>query len=289
MLRKIKYHSFAFAKVNLTLRILSKLKYGYHRIQSFIIFLNLKDEIQLTESDLRYDKIIFKGKFSRGINKKSNTISKLLKILRAKGFLKNVFFKVIIEKNIPQGSGLGGGSSDAASVLNILKKKYYLKISKKKMIDVASQVGSDVPFCIDYFKKIINSSNKKFVRPRINLRFFLLLVYPNFKNSTRKIYKLNNLFSRPNSQLTEKYLKNNLINILKNDQNDLQTIVENKNKKIKDLIYQLSIQKNCLFSRMSGSGSTCYGVFQNLRSAKRAKKMLKKYYPNYWSVVSKTM
>ena len=289
MLRKIKYHSFAFAKVNLTLRILSKLKYGYHRIQSFIIFLNLKDEIQLTESDLRYDKIIFKGKFSRGINKKSNTISKLLKILRAKGFLKNVFFKVIIEKNIPQGSGLGGGSSDAASVLNILKKKYYLKISKKKMIDVASQVGSDVPFCIDYFKKIINSSNKKFVRPRINLRFFLLLVYPNFKNSTRKIYKLNNLFSRPNSQLTEKYLKNNLINILKNDQNDLQTIVENKNKKIKDLIYRLSIQKNCLFSRMSGSGSTCYGVFQNLRSAKRAKKMLKKYYPNYWSVVSKTM
>ena len=289
MLRKIKYHSFAFAKVNLTLRILSKLKYGYHRIQSFIIFLNLKDEIQLTESDLKNDKIIFKGKFSRGINKKSNTISKLLKILRAKGFLKNVFFKVIIEKNIPQGSGLGGGSSDAASVLNILKKKYYLKISKKKMIDVASQVGSDVPFCIDYFKKIINSSNKKFVRPRINLRFFLLLVYPNFKNSTRKIYKLNNLFSRPNSQLTEKYLKNNLINILKNDQNDLQTIVEKKNKKIKDLIYQLSIQKNCLFSRMSGSGSTCYGVFQNLRSAKRAKKMLKKYYPNYWSVVSKTM
>ena len=288
MLRKIKYHSFAFAKVNLTLRILSKLKYGYHRIQSFIIFLNLKDEIQLTESDLRYDKIIFKGKFSRGINKKSNTISKLLKILRAKGFLKNVFFKVIIEKNIPQGSGLGGGSSDAASVLNILKKKYYLKISKKKMIDVASQVGSDVPFCIDYFKKIINSSNKKFVKPRINLRFFLLLVYPNFKNSTRKIYKLNNLFSRPNSQLTEKCLKNNLINILKNDQNDLQTIVEKKNKKIKDLIYRLSIQKNCLFSRMSGSGSTCYGVFQNLRSAKRAKKMLKKYYPNYWSVVSKT-
>ena len=288
MLRKIKYHSFAFAKVNLTLRILSKLKYGYHRIQSFIIFLNLKDEIQLTESDLKYDKIIFKGKFSRGINKKNNTISKLLKILRAKGFLKNVFFKVIIEKNIPQGSGLGGGSSDAASVLNILKKKYYLKISKKKMIDVASQVGSDVPFCIDYFKKIINSSNKKFVRPRINLRFFLLLVYPNFKNSTRKIYKLNNLFSRPNSQLTEKYLKNNLINILKNDQNDLQAIVENKNKKIKDLIYRLSIQKNCLFSRMSGSGSTCYGVFQNLHSAKRAKKMLKKYYPNYWSVVSKT-
>ena len=156
------------------------------------------------------------------------------------------------------------------------------------MTDIASQVGFDVPFCIDYFKKIINSSNKKFVRPRINFSFFLLLVYPNFKNSTRKIYKLNNLFSRPNSQLTEKYLKNNLINILKNDQNDLQTIVESKNKKIKDLIYYLSIQKNCLFSRMSGSGSTCYGVFQNLHSAKRAKKILKKYYPNYWSVVSKT-
>ena len=89
MLRKIKYHSFAFAKVNLTLRILSKLKNGYHRIQSFIIFLNLKDKIQLTESDLRYDKIIFKEKFGKGINKSHNTISKLLKIIRAKGFLKS--------------------------------------------------------------------------------------------------------------------------------------------------------------------------------------------------------
>ncbi len=288
MLRKIKYHSFAFAKVNLTLRILSKLKNGYHRIQSFIIFLNLKDQIQLIESELRYDKIIFKEKFGKGINEKNNTISKLLKILRAQGFLKNIFFKIIIEKKIPQGSGLGGGSSDAASVLNILKKKHYLKISKKKMIDIASEVGFDVPLCIDHFNKIINSSNKNFFRPRINLRFFLLLVYPSFKNSTRKIYQLNNFFSRPNLKLTNKYLKNNLINILKNDQNDLQTIVESKNKKIKDLIYSLSIQKNCLFSRMSGSGSICYGVFQNLNSAKRAKKMLKKYYPNYWSVVSKT-
>ena len=68
MPQKIKYRSFAFAKVNLTLRILSKLKYGYHRIQSFIIFLNLKDKIQLSESDLKYDKIIFKGKFSENID-----------------------------------------------------------------------------------------------------------------------------------------------------------------------------------------------------------------------------
>ena len=60
MSQKRKYQSFAFAKVNLTLRILSKLKHGYHRIQSFIIFLNLKDRIQLSESDLKYDKIIFK-------------------------------------------------------------------------------------------------------------------------------------------------------------------------------------------------------------------------------------
>jgi len=286
--QKRKYQSFAFAKVNLTLRILSKLKHGYHRIQSFIIFLNLKDRIQLSESDLKYDKIIFKGKFGKGINKKNNTITKLLKILRAKGFLKNIFFKIIVEKKIPQGSGLGGGSSDAASVLNILKKKYHLKISIKKVIDIASQVGFDVPLCIDDFKKIINSSNKRFVRSRINFSFFLLLVYPNFKNSTRRIYQLNNLFSRPNSKLTETSLKNNLINTLKNDKNDLQTIVESKNKKIKDLIYSLSIQKNCLFSRMSGSGSACYGVFRNLHSAKKAKKLLKKYYPNYWSVVSKT-
>jgi len=288
LLQKIKYQSFAFAKVNLTLRILSKLKNGNHKIQSFVIFLNLKDKIQLTESYSKQDKITFKGKFGKNINKKSNTISKLLKILRDKGFLKNIFFKIVIEKKIPQGSGLGGGSSDAAAVLNILKKKYNLKISKKKMIHIASKVGFDVPLCIDYFSKIINSSSKKFVIPKINLRLFLLLIYPNFKNSTKKIYQLNNFFSRPNLKLTDKYLKNNFINILKNDKNDLQTIVESKNKKIKDLIYSLSMQKNCLFSRMSGSGSTCYGVFQNLYSAKRAKKILKKYYPYYWSVVSKT-
>ena len=91
---------------------------GYHNIQSLVTFCNLYDSITISNTNHLHDKIFFSGKFKNGISKKSNTITKLLYLLRKKNFLKKQAFKINIKKNIPHGSGLGGGSSNAATLLN---------------------------------------------------------------------------------------------------------------------------------------------------------------------------
>ena len=157
------------------------------------------------------------------------------------------------------------------------------------MIDIASRVGYDVPLCIDYNNKLVNGSNKQFDKIKRDFNLYILIVYPNLINSTEKVYKSNRLFSQKNLKLKKDLLKSDFIKTLINEKNDLQSVVAKKSQRVKSLINILSIQKDCLFSRMSGSGSACFGVFKNLNSANRTKRLLKIYYPSYWSVVSKTM
>ena len=123
---KIKSH----AKINLALNIVGKSK-SLHRIESIVGFLDFHDEIKIKKIESKNHKIIFLGKFCGGI-KSTNSVSQLLKFLEKKKLL-NSKYKIIIKKNIPSKAGLGGGSMNAASILNFfLKKKNLLKQRKKK-------------------------------------------------------------------------------------------------------------------------------------------------------------
>ena len=113
----------SYCKINLSLRVIKKLNNGYHNIISLITFCDLHDVISISKIKNTRDKISFSGKFKSGINKKSNTVTKILNLLRRNEFLKNQAFKINIRKNIPHGSGLGGGSSNAADLLNYLNLK----------------------------------------------------------------------------------------------------------------------------------------------------------------------
>ena len=97
----------SYAKVNLSLRVLKKLK-KIHKIETLICFINLYDEIYIKQSDHKKHEVIFNGEFSKKIPKK-NTVTKLLEILDNKKLLKNKKYFIKIKKNIPQKSGLGGG------------------------------------------------------------------------------------------------------------------------------------------------------------------------------------
>jgi len=140
----MKFHKIkSFAKVNLTLKILNKYSNGYHKIESLISKINLADEILIKEIQGSKNRISFSGKFSSNISN-TNTISKLLKILNNHNYIKNKKFNIKVKKNIPQSSGMGGGSMNAASILNYLFKKRIIKITKNNLIKIANKVGSDV-------------------------------------------------------------------------------------------------------------------------------------------------
>ena len=107
----------SYAKVNLSLNIVGKLRSKKHKIESLITFVNLYDLIYLRPINSYRHKVYFTGKFAKGINSK-NTVSKLLQTLDKKKLLNNQKFEIKIEKNIPQQSGMGGGSMNAASLIN---------------------------------------------------------------------------------------------------------------------------------------------------------------------------
>ena len=128
----------SFSKLNLTLRVLNKLKNGMHVIETNSILVDVFDEITIKKNIK--DKIIFKGKFNKKINKNKNTVKDTLKILR-KHKLINDFYKIFIKKNIPIFAGLGGGTSNSASIV-----KYFLKssINNALLNELEKKVGSDL-------------------------------------------------------------------------------------------------------------------------------------------------
>ena len=280
----------SYCKINLSLRVIKKLNSGYHNIISLITFCDLYDVISISKIKSLKDKISFSGKFKKGINKKSNTTTKILNLLRRTKLIKNQAFKINIEKNIPHGSGLGGGSSNAANLLNYFDSKMKLKLSKGKIKKLAAKIGFDVPINLERRNTFLTGKRNEILRLNQKFRLNLLIVYPNLICSTKKIYEKNKEISRLKPQ-SSFYIKNNkkLINFLKKEHNDLEKTVVQIYPKIKKIIYYIKSQKGCYFSRVTGSGSACIGIFSNMKNALYAQKLIKLKYPKYWSAVSKTI
>ena len=285
-----KFNIKSYCKINLSLKIIKKLKNGYHSISSLITFCDLYDIISVSKINTSKDKVIFSGKFSKGIDKKVNTVTKVLTLLRKQNFIKNQSFKINIQKNIPHGSGLGGGSSNASNLLNYFNHKMKLKLKKKKMTNLAKKIGSDVPIVLERKNSFLTGEKDKILRISKKFNLNLLIVYPNIVCSTKKVYKKCRIDEDKKYQFYyNKKSKRKLIDYLKNEKNDLEKIVVKIYPKIGQIINFIKFQKGCLFSRITGSGSACIGIFSNRRNVISAKKLIKLKYPNYWCVVSKTI
>ena len=280
----------SYCKINLSLKVLKKLNSGYHNIISLITFCDLHDVISISRIRNLKDEISFSGKFKKSINKKSNTITKVLNLLRSIKLLENQAFKINVRKNIPHGSGLGGGSSNAADLLNYFNSKMKLKLSKNKIKKLAGQIGFDVPVNLKKRNTFLTGKRGEILRLNQKFKLNLLIVYPNLICSTKKIYERNRKInlSKPQSIF---YIKNNkkLINLLKNENNDLEKTVIKIYPKVKKIIDCIKSQKGCYFSRITGSGSACIGIFSNMKNAIYAQKLIKLKYPKYWCAVSKTI
>jgi 4-diphosphocytidyl-2-C-methyl-D-erythritol kinase len=236
------------------------------------------------------DKISFSGRFKKGVNKKSNTITNVLYLLRKRNFFQKQAFKIDIQKNIPHGSGLGGGSSNAANVLNFFNSKMRLKLNKDEISKIAYQIGFDTPVSLEKKNTLLTGKKGEILRLNQKFKLNILIVYPNIICSTKKIYANNKKFTffRPQSNFYIKN-KNKLIDFLKNENNDLEKTAIKFYPKVRKIINFIKSQNGCYFSRITGSGSACIGIFSNMKSAVFAQKFMKLKFPNYWCVVSKTI
>ena len=273
----------SFSKINLSLNINSKLKNGLHDIQSYYCLINLFDKIKIRKIDKKKDKVVFFGPFVKHIKKSNNSITNLLKLLRKLELISG-YYSVNVIKNIPVFSGLGGGTSNAASVLKFLLKG---KVSKKILEKVEKLIGSDLRL---FFHKQGFLQNLRTIKTIKKQKLFFLLSRPNIICSTKKIYSKVKKYSKKkkfNFQIMNN--KKGFINYISEQNNELQSIVEEEYPSIKILLKDINTEKGCHFSRMSGSGSVCYGLFNNESNAKKALNKIKTKHPKFWFSIAKTV
>ena len=274
----------SYSKINLSLSVNNKLKNGLHEIQSYFCLINLCDKIQVSKTLKKKDKILFKGPFARHIKISNNSISKLLKLLRKLNLISS-FYSVVVTKNIPVFGGLGGGTSNAAFLLKFLLKN---RINESLLNKAEKLIGSD--FKIFFYKQGFLKNLKNIVSAKKNQKLYFLLAQPKVKCSTYEIYSKVKKYSKKKKLNFYKInTKSNFIDYIFNNKNELQSIVEEKYPIVKKLLTEISFERGCYFSRMSGSGSVCYGLFNNERAVKKALIKIKTKYPKFWFSTAKTV
>ena len=274
----------SYSKINLNLKVGPKNRNGLHEIQSYFCLIDLVDIIKLKKNKTQKDKIIFSGPFAKLVNKSNNSILNILRLLRSLKLISN-YYSVTIKKNIPVFAGLGGGTGNAASILKHLIKK---RINKTLINRVEKEIGSDLK--LFFYKQGFLKNLKSITYLKKKQKMFFVLIQPRIKCSTKKIYSRVQNYNK--SRPVKKYVMNSKFsfnNYLSKSNNELQSIVEKKYPAIKKLLLNIKNEKGCYFSRMTGSGSVCYGLFNNQIKAKKALNNLKIKYPKFWLSIAKTV
>lgn len=261
---------FPNAKINLGLDITSKRDDGFHNIESVFVGINWCDALEFKPSK--------ETSFtSSGLNIPSNGDSNL--VLKALNLLKQDFdlpnLTIHLEKKIPIGAGLGGGSSDCSFMLSALNQYFQLDISQKKLEQYALLLGSDCPFFIsNKISKVKGRGEILTPLEKIDLRdYHIALINPNIHISTKEAYagiipkqcktSFETILNQPVHNWADLKLKN-----------DFETSIFPKYPEIKSLKESL-YSSGALYASMTGSGSTVFGIFDSKPSEINTK------HPNY--------
>lgn len=260
------------AKINLTLRILGKRPDGFHEIESLVQKVNLFDRITFTNvSDGRISLVCS----DPGIPGDENNLAhRAAMILAEAASIRDRGVRIELEKNIPSGAGLGGGSSDAAAVLIGLSRFWDLSSTTGFLADLGAQLGSDVPLFL-YPSPAIIKGRGEVVLP-ITARFsgYFVIIYPGFSVPTAWAYSNFRL-----TKTSDKYRISALSKAeggeLRPDDwssllaNDLEAVVIPEYPEIA-LAKKALLEAGARAALMSGSGSAVFGLFDELETARRA-------------------
>ena len=281
-----KYKDRACAKINLSLDVLKKRKDGYHEVDHIMYTLkNLYDEITIIakKKEGNAPKIYIKTNKKIPGAKSKNLAYKACDLFIKKFYIDDDIY-VYIKKNIPIASGMGGGSSDAASCIKLLNKIYNLKLSDKTLCKISSPLGADVPHFILGGTNRASGIGQNLKRINHFKVPTILLAKANIKKKTSDIYtkidKHASCFGRVKiSKIVTLLNNNNFYSAVPLFQNILEMAYDNK-KIIR--IKNKMIERGALCSIMSGAGPTVFGIFKNKKDAFCCAKILKKGDRNLW-------
>ncbi len=263
------------AKVNLFLHVVGRRPDGYHLLDSLVVFASVGDWIEAREAAVWSLDIV--GAHAAGLGAgPDNLVSRAAAALAARGDLGP--FRLTLRKELPVASGLGGGSADAAATLRLLRRLGGLT---SDISDVAASLGADVPVCLAGRPARMSGIGETLASaPRLP-RFGLVLVNPGVAVSTAAMFAARDAtFSAP-ATLPEAWDDAGAMAAdLRRLQNDLEPPARTYAPPIGTVIEALASTPGCHLARMSGSGATCFGLFDDPDAAARAARALSR--PGWW-------
>lgn len=262
---------FPISKINVGLRITAKRGDGYHDIETIFYPVALCDALEFVISDEKTSRDLFTATgIDTGNEPDDNLVLKTIRKLRDRYSIP--FLKVHLHKAIPAGAGLGGGSSDSACLLKGLNRYFNLNISESVLTSISLELGSDCPFFING-SPAYATGRGEILRPvdAVLSGYYIMLLNPGSGINTREAYQ--NCVPQARTESLAQMILNPLENWKELVLNDFENYAFRKYpviRQIKDELYN----SGALFSLMSGSGSTVYGIF---KAKPKLTEELKKY------------
>ena len=270
------------AKLNLYLHITGKLHSGYHKLDSLLIPISVCDNIYITLNDSNTTNVSLSGEFAHLVSNSDNLILKAIDAIYEHAKIPQKGVNVHLEKNIPVGAGLGGGSSDAATTLKIMNNLLGLNYCNEVLGKIGLKFGADIPFFIENRPALVTGVGE--IETLVDVpQLFILLIYPNVALSTKDVFTYAPFkYSHEMPIVNSHPNREEFISFLNLCDNDLEINAIQLVPHISDILKILSDQPGCLISRMTGSGSTCFGIFNSNFELQNAHNLLSNKYPQWW-------
>lgn len=271
------------AKINLGLSILGKLPNGYHQVKTIYSQVTLLDTVKIREIGENVIRINCDDK-SLPTNEE-NLVFKAASLFKKKVVMEKGV-RIELKKNIPVGSGLGGGSSDAAAVLKGLNHLWGLNLSKSRLIDLAKKIGADVAYQLNGGVQLEIQGGEKagqFTSLGKLPNCFILLCVPDLRIGSQKAYdkvEYGEIGKNNLEGLTEAIKSQKLKRIAQNLHNDFEIWTFKKYPIFKEIEDKM-IKCGALGSLMSGKGSAVFGIFDNFDKAKTVFNFFKKDFNSF--------
>ena len=270
------------AKINLYLNVKGIRKDGYHNIESLMTFCNYGDMISVEKSEKF--KFSIDGPFSNTLENKINLIE--LTVKRLEDFYQRDFkIDILLTKKLPIASGMGGGSSNAATIIRCIEQLFELK-PESDFDSLLVSLGADVPFCYYGKTALVEGIGEKISFTEDLKEYFVLLINPRIEISTKEIFE-NFILDEGCINNSIDGLKNIDIKYVKNKRNDLEAYAIKKNVIIRDIISFLKLSKGSIIARMTGSGATCFALYEKEIDLNIAKNEALNIFRNSWIVTSR--
>jgi 4-diphosphocytidyl-2-C-methyl-D-erythritol kinase len=246
---------FPQAKINLGLHVLHKRSDSYHELETCMVSIPLYDILEILPSD-NFE--FHQSGIEVGGEMQSNLCVKAFELIKSNYSISPVYMH--LRKQIPMGAGLGGGSSDAAHVINGLNDLFGLNIPQARREELAASLGSDCPFFVEGTPKIAQGRGEVLAPISLDLKgYHLLLIYPNIHVSTSEAYSNVSFYS---GDLSIREILAQPIDEWKfNLQNTFEKHIFEIHPRLKSLRDEM-YEAGAIYSAMSGSGSTIFGIFK---------------------------